>query len=70
MLQAHELRGVFHGRCVQVLASGQESKPMLLAVGAEVPFLHFFFRRIWLNAFGKLSCVTYTFLEMAKVMVR
>ena len=70
MLQAHELSDVFHGGRVQVLASGQEIKTMLLAVGTEVPFLDFFFRRIWLNALGESSCVTYTFLETAKVVVR
>jgi len=69
MLQANELSDVFHGCDVQVLASGQESKPMILAVGTEVPFLDFFFRRIWLNALGESSCMTYTFLEMAKVVV-
>ena len=67
MLQAHELSDVFHGCYVQVLASGQESKPMLLAVGMEVQFLDFFFGRILLNALGESSC---TFLEMANVVVR
>jgi len=41
MLQAHEFRDVLHGGCIKVLARGKESKAMLLAVGTEVPLLHF-----------------------------
>ena len=41
MLQAHEFWDVRHGGCIKILARGKESKVMLLAIGTEVPFLHF-----------------------------
>ena len=45
MLQTHELGDLFHCRALKLLASLEVSIPMLLAIGAEVPFLDFFFGR-------------------------
>ena len=46
MLQAHELGDVLHQRRVEFLANGKEGEAMLLAVGTEVLFLYFIFRRV------------------------
>ena len=43
MLETHEFGDVLHGRCIEVLARGKESKAMLVPVGAEVPLFYFIF---------------------------
>ena len=70
MLQAHEFRDVLHGVSIKVLASGNECKAMLFAIGTEVPFLHLFFRRVRFHALGQSTRVADALFEAAEVMIR
>ena len=70
MLQTHEFRYVLHGGCIKILACDKESKAMLLAIGTEVPLLHFIVRWIRFHAFWQSTRVADALFETAEVMIR
>ena len=53
VFDSHELSDVLHRRRFEVLARGKEGKAMLLAVGAELPLLGLFVRRVGFHALGQ-----------------